>query len=225
MSITIRPYSPADRKAVRHICCETGFSGDPVDPLFSDRDVFADFFTRYYTDWEPESAIVADDNGQTVGYVLGCARFKRIKWVEPLLLFGVIVPKAAWRLLTGRYNKQDRKFIWWSCLKAAKETPPAPKGAAHFHINLLPDYRATGVGLKMVRQLCADLETKGIPLVYGQIQTRDDRRSAKAIRYYGFEVLNKKPVSKFEDFHHDTVYVTTVIKHLNPTKKSKVNDK
>ena len=61
MSLKIRPYSPSDRQAVRDICCDTGFMGKPIDPIYIDRDAFADFFTGYYTDLEPENALVAVD--------------------------------------------------------------------------------------------------------------------------------------------------------------------
>jgi len=42
--------------------------GDPVDRLFTDRQLFADFFTRYYTDCEPENCVVAEADGKIVGY-------------------------------------------------------------------------------------------------------------------------------------------------------------
>ena len=54
-----RKYRPSDRAAVRRLCCETGFIGNPIDPVFEDRELFADFLTAYYTDFEPESAFVA----------------------------------------------------------------------------------------------------------------------------------------------------------------------
>ena len=41
--ILIRYYRAEDRAQVRQICAETGFLGDPVDPLFEDRELFADF--------------------------------------------------------------------------------------------------------------------------------------------------------------------------------------
>ncbi len=207
----IRPYSPADRDAVRRICCETGFSGDPVDPLFSDRDVFADFFTRYYTDWEPESAWVAEIHGEVIGYLIGCIRYRYYKWIDMWILASVITPKVIARLLTGRYNAQSRKFLWWSCLKAPFETPPAPKEAAHFHVNLLPEYRTSGAAHQMFYKFMNYLEEQKIKRVYAQIQTRDDRRSERAFRFFGFRIVNQKPVSKFQDFHNETVYVTTVV--------------
>src|SRR5438445_597293 len=68
---TIRPYRASDRDAVRRLCCETGFLGKPIDPVFADRELFADFLTGYYTDWEPESAFVLETGGEVKGYLLG----------------------------------------------------------------------------------------------------------------------------------------------------------
>ena len=56
----IRPYHPADRPALRAICADTGFLGQPIDPIFEDRELFADYLTAYYTDEEPESIFVCE---------------------------------------------------------------------------------------------------------------------------------------------------------------------
>src|SRR5438309_1158029 len=70
-SFIIRKFEPRDRAAVRRLCCETGFLGNPIDPVFQDRELFADFLTGYYTDWEAESAFVLEMNGEVKGYLLG----------------------------------------------------------------------------------------------------------------------------------------------------------
>ena len=56
---------------MRRLCCETGFLGEPIDPVYQDRELFADFLTTYYTDHEPESSFVMDANGELHGYLLG----------------------------------------------------------------------------------------------------------------------------------------------------------
>src|SRR5260221_5385756 len=68
---TLRSYQAADRARIRTLCCETGFLGNPIDPVFEDRELFADYLTAYYTDWEPESAFVLLVNGEIRGYLLG----------------------------------------------------------------------------------------------------------------------------------------------------------
>ena len=57
LGITVRQYEARDREAVRQLCCETGFLGKAIDPVFEDRALFADYLTSYYTDVEPEAAM------------------------------------------------------------------------------------------------------------------------------------------------------------------------
>ena len=72
----VRPYEPRDRAAVRQIAWDTADNGEPVS-FFSDREVFADILTRYYTDFEPQSLWVVDHAGQAVGYLSGCLDDRR----------------------------------------------------------------------------------------------------------------------------------------------------
>jgi hypothetical protein len=67
----IRSYRPSDREAVRKLCCDTGFLGDPIDPVYEDRELFADFLTSYYTDHEQESCFLLEVDGEISGYLLG----------------------------------------------------------------------------------------------------------------------------------------------------------
>src|ERR1700758_5893014 len=67
----VRKYRPSDRESVRAFCCETGFLGNAIDPVFEDRELFADFLTDYYLKHEPDSAFVVSANGVVRGYLLG----------------------------------------------------------------------------------------------------------------------------------------------------------
>src|SRR5688500_1651353 len=67
----IRKLQSGDRERIRALCCETGFLGKAIDPVFEDRELFADYLTAYYTDWEPESSFVLLLNGEIRGYLLG----------------------------------------------------------------------------------------------------------------------------------------------------------
>src|SRR6188472_3145331 len=69
--LVIRSYRASDRDAVRRLCCQTGFLGEPIDPVYEDHELFADFLTTYYTDQEPESSFVLEVNGEIRGYLLG----------------------------------------------------------------------------------------------------------------------------------------------------------
>ena len=78
--VLIRNYEPRDREAVRRLCCETGFLGKSIDPVFEDRELFADYLTSYYTDCEPESSLVIEMDGVVKGYLLGSRRPLRQQW-------------------------------------------------------------------------------------------------------------------------------------------------
>jgi len=67
----VRQYRDSDRAAVRALCCDTGFLGAPIDPVFQDRELFADFLTDYYLKHEPDSAFVVSADGVVRGYLLG----------------------------------------------------------------------------------------------------------------------------------------------------------
>jgi len=70
----VRNYHRSDRESVRAICCETGFLGNPIDPVFEDRELFADFLTDYYLKHEPDSAFVVVKGNVVKGYLLGSRR-------------------------------------------------------------------------------------------------------------------------------------------------------
>ncbi len=214
MSYTIRPYSPTDREAIRHICCETGFSGNPIDPIFCDRDVFADFLTRYYTDWEPESAWVVEYNQEIVGYLLGCTRYRYHQLVQIGLLLTVITPKVLSRLIFGRYNRESHKFLKWCCFQGRKETPTAPKQAGHLHFNILPEHRNCMQGQRLIRSFIAWAKKRGNKRIFGQIQTKEGRRTARAFEKFGFHIMDQKEISKFQDHTDEKTYVTTVVNEL-----------
>jgi hypothetical protein len=213
MSCRIRSYAPDDRDAVRAICCDTGCMGRPVEALFGDRRAFADFFTRYYTDFEPDGCLVAEDDGHVVGYLIACRRPRRYRWRQPLIVAASGL-RIAFGLLRGRYDRKDRRFLRWFVCRSFRETPRRPRDAAHFHINLLPGWRDGKAGRKLVFGFLRALERSGVPRVYGQIQTYEDRRPARVFERYGFHLFDRRRVTKFEPLGQEGVYVSTFVKEL-----------
>jgi hypothetical protein len=136
--LNIRSYRASDRAVVRRLCCETGFLGEPIDPVFEDRELFADFLTTYYTDKEPESSFVLEMNGEIRGYLLGSRKPLRnqvYSFSQNVYLFF----RALWRY--PRYNHRSRRFIRWMISHGWREVPAAPRRTPHFHINLQPEAR------------------------------------------------------------------------------------
>src|ERR1700691_1013282 len=95
----IRPYRPKDRAALRAICADTGFLGQPIDPVFEDRELFADYLTSYYTDAEPESTFVCELHGEVKGYLMG-SRFPKRKTRDEMRLVPSLVVRGLSRYFT-----------------------------------------------------------------------------------------------------------------------------
>lgn len=209
----IRKYRAADRDAVRELCCATGFLGSPIDPVFADRELFADFLTAYYTDWEPESCYVLEVGGQLKGYLLGSRR----PFHQQLhSLYQNISLFTLGALRYPGYNKASREFVHWILLNGWREIPAAPKRMAHFHINLLPEARDLASSRPLVLAFLDYLRECGEKRVYGQMVTFEERRGSRMFERYGFRVLNRAEISKYRKLHPARVFLSTVVKELHP---------
>jgi ribosomal protein S18 acetylase RimI-like enzyme len=212
----IRKFQPADRARVRELCCETGFLGNPIDPIFEDREIFADYLTAYYTDWEPESAFVLLLNGEIRGYLLGSRHPGRQQFYN---LYNNVALFLRGILRYPGYNAASKKFVRWILRQAWREVPAAPRHTAHFHINLLPDARGVAISKAMMDSYLAYLQAHGERRVFGQMVVFEDRRGTKMFERYGFRVVNKAEITKYRDLHPEPVYLCTVVRDLDEPAK------
>lgn len=150
----VRPYRAEDRQMVRDVCYATGYMGDSPEWYWRDVESFADLWSRYYTDREPESVFVATrPDGMVVGYLLGCVdtakedEFNRLVGYHALRRYCLLRPGTAgymWRTMADvlRDNVIGRRPV------------PSPlhdqRWPAHLHINLLPEARAGGIGRRLM---------------------------------------------------------------------------
>jgi hypothetical protein len=207
----VRKFKAADRARVRELCCDTGFLGEAIDPVFEDREIFADYLTAYYTDWEPESSFVLSVDGEIRGYLLGSRwplRQQAYNFYNNIALF------LRGALRYPRYNAASKKFVHWIFRQAWREVPAAPRRTPHFHINLLPDARRISTTCKIVDTYLQYLAENGEKAVYGQMVVFEDRRGTRMFERYGFKVLNRAEITKYRDVHPEPVYLCTVIKNL-----------
>jgi hypothetical protein len=210
-AFTIRSYRPSDRAAVRRLCCQTGFLGEPIDPVYEDNQLFADFLTTYYTDKEPESSFVLEAGGEIRGYLLGSRKPIRNQFYSFRQNFRLFL-RALWRY--PRYNQRSRRFIRWMISHGWREVPAAPRRTPHFHINLQPDARKMSTTRSLISAYLSYLYRCGEKHVYGQIVTFESRRGEKMFERYGFKVMNRAEITKYKAFYPESVYLSTVIKTL-----------
>jgi hypothetical protein len=210
--IEIRKFClETDRARVRELCCETGFLGNAIDPVFEDRELFSDYLTAYYTDWEPESAFVLLVNGEIRGYLLGSRHPFRQQLYN---LYNNVALFLRGMVRFPYYNEASKKFVRWILTQAWREVPQSPRRTAHFHINLLPDARQVATTRALMDSYLQYLHAHGEKSVYGQMVVFEDRRGTKMFERYGFRVLNKTEITKYRELHPEPVYLCTVIKDL-----------
>lgn len=158
----IRPYRPEDRARVRAIAFETGYMGEPAGWYWRDAESFAEIWTGWYTEREPESAFVAVVDGAVVGYLVGCADTARAPSASE-----AVVRQMLRRQLLLRPGTAG--FFWratWDALRD-RGVPSGelddPRWPAHLHINLLRAARGLGAGRGLVAAFFARLRALGVP--------------------------------------------------------------
>lgn len=162
--LEIRPYRAADRGRVRLVCYETGFMGESPAWFWRDQESFADLFCGWWTDHAPESALVAELDGQVAGYLLGCEDSRRAGNEAAVFL----------RHFIGRACgvRRGTAGVFWRMLGDAPldalrhQLPPTrvwdERWPAHLHIDLLPECRGRGAGALLVRQWLDRLRDRDI---------------------------------------------------------------
>jgi hypothetical protein len=209
----IRLYRPEDRTALRAICADTGFLGQPIDPVFEDRELFADYLTSYYTDAEPESTLVCELKGEVKGYLMGSRFPKRKAAFERRMLPGLVF-RGLWRYFMRPYNAASRGYVRWILTQARKENPFTPPGIPHFHFNIRPEARNVATTVELVDIFLNYLCQHGEKEVYAQVVTYESRRGDRMFARYGFRVIDQREVTKYRDFHAGKVYLFTILKDL-----------
>ena len=209
----VRRYRPEDREAIRTICADTGFLGKPIDPVFEDRELFADYLTSYYTDAEPESIFVSVIEDQVKGYMMGSLHPQRQARYEARMLPRLVL-RGLWRYFQRPYNTASRRYIRWVLTRGRSETPFVPPNTPHIHFNILPEAQSVSRLREIVETYLAYLTSQGAGAVYGQVVSHGPRRGERLFARYGFKVVDRREVTKYRDLYPGRVELLTVIKDL-----------
>jgi hypothetical protein len=169
---TIRPLEPRDREAVRDICCKTAFRNMGSDRFFEDREVHADYWTRYYTDFRPWESWVVEQDGEVIGYFFGCSDQAHFIRTMTLRILPSCLRRVLWRLARGQYKRAEtRRYIRHMLLKGPKEATRIDyaRFPAHYHCNILRKGYGQGYYTRLTLMYLDMLETKGITRLHGHI--------------------------------------------------------
>ena len=198
---------------MRRICADTGFLGRPIDPIFEDRELFADYVTGYYTRFEPDAMLVCELRGEVKGYLMGCRR-PLIKQAYQAFANLSVAARAVFRCYTRPYGSASRAFLRWVLLNSWREIPAAPRNTPHLHLNLLPEARSVKGTRALIHAFLNFLRAHGHRSVYGQMVTYTSRRTEDMFNRYGFRVIDRVEVTKYRGRYPGRVLLSTVVKDL-----------
>ncbi len=175
-AVAVRPYRRSDRAHVRAVVCATAFRNRGHHVMLGDSDLFADYWSSYYTDHEPESCMVAEREGVVVGYLFGCVdsiRYQRTmaRAIVPSVLRRLIV-RSAGEALHGRLR--EWRLLRWLLLRAWREAPSIDlhRYQAHYHLNLLRAATGERLYTRMAIDFMRRAEAQGAVGAHGQVLDR-----------------------------------------------------
>ncbi len=189
----IRPYELKDREAIRQICFETGFMGEPADFYWTDMESFADMWSSYYTDHEPESVLVAEVDNEVVGYLLGCLDSKKA--------YNPVKIGARYAFLGGGLLNSGTRPVLLRTVRdtvadlISRKSPLTgpfddPRWPSHLHIDFLKKGRGLGLGREIMTTWLERLRSKGSPGCH--LETLAENHSAIAFfKTMGFELFGE----------------------------------
>ena len=211
----VRKYRDGDRAQVRSICFRTGLFGDPVASVYGDAESFADMFTSYYTDHEPENAWVVarnDDDRVIAGYLLGCVDSRRA-WdpvsiaVKHILRRGLLFRRST----APFFFRLIRDVIVDRGVHRTKID--FDKYPAHDHIDLLPEARGA-FGAELFERFVNDLIARGVRGAHGEA-IAENARVLRFAESYGYRTLGKPyPMPGMRDANGARLHGIAVVRDL-----------
>ncbi|MEI8012430.1 MAG: GNAT family N-acetyltransferase [Candidatus Omnitrophota bacterium] len=199
LNYIIRPYLVSDRSMVRQIAFDTAFMGASADIFFEGREFLQDALTRYFTDYEPDSAWVAETKEGIVGYIIGAKNETRMNQIflakiVPDLLIIALQQALFFRLK----NLKLLKGIVSSLLHGEFYAPSfTKKYPAVLHINLKSDYRGQGIGYALMQVLINDYMQAGI---HGVHLATMSSAGAEFFQKNGFNIIFKSKRSYLNNY-------------------------
>jgi len=233
----IEPMRRTDAPAVRRICVATCWMGDYRPEVLADEQIWADYWTRWFTDRQRQHSWVVrrSCDGQVVGYLTGTPDERRFHRYVPWLL-----PRFAWRLLAPKakrgladsaakrppgcsaQNLPDpllRRMALRNAIRSvirAETGIPARLMAAYpatWHVDLLPEARGRGLGAALLDLFIARMRQLGVPGLHAQPMSINTAIIALLDRK-GFTLACTRRLTAFEHAVKDPIDVQTWVKQL-----------
>ena len=182
----LREARMEDLEALGRIAYATGYFGASAAAYFPSPSLFRDLWIKPYLAENDGCNLVAEEDGQILGYVIGTPDLRAYQtWMLGYL------PRVVMDVLLGRYPGalQSLPYLLRMARYPAK---PAPLKAfpAQLHINLLPEARGKGLGQRLLLEHLACLKGRGVAGV--QLSTSAENTAAVGLyAKLGFGVYHR----------------------------------
>ena len=208
----IRQATSADREAAYWVCLKTGDHGADGEALFADDpDALGRIYVGPYLEFEPELALVLEDNEGICGYCLGAMDSRK--------LFERY--EREWRPgLAKRYPEPVGDPSRWTPTEQVYHLyhhpdyfcpEPYELYPSQLHIDLVPRAQGRGLGRRLVDKVVSRMEANGSPGVHLGMSARNERAHGFYLKL-GFEELARDGIGE-----NEAIYLG---KRLNPAGSS-----
>jgi GNAT superfamily N-acetyltransferase len=173
--------------------------GEPMEMFMEGREVFADLWTAYWTDYEPEHIWVAEFDKKVIGYIFGGIDTRRqeeitFKKMMPKIILKTFVTNCVWSAKTRKYIR----YVFRSYRRGELNIPNLSRDyPAHLHTNILDGYRGIGLGKKMMQNWMNHLREHKVPAVH-LVTTTSNKIAVPFYKHLGFKTLFEKPITMYE---------------------------
>jgi ribosomal protein S18 acetylase RimI-like enzyme len=196
MTATIRRGRPDDVQPAYYVCLKTGDHGADAEALYlEDPDALGRIYVGPYLAFEPDLALILEDEQGVCGYALGA--------LDSAAFYARI--ESEWRpALCARFPDPQGDPAHWTAteqIHACYHRPdyfrPEPRELypSHLHIDLLPRAQAAGHGRRLMTQLMTLLSEAGSPGVHLGLSALNPRAEG-FYRHLGFHELTRVGTGK-----------------------------
>ena len=148
----MRSYTSTDLDSLYAIALATGDSGSDASHKFHDLELLGDVYAAPYAIFEPELALVIEDQHGVAGYCVGALHTRTFELLLDLLWW----PALQHRYPLSSVSGSDRRLAGDAGVIQIMHHPPQSPDwlvddyPSHLHINLLPRLKGQGHGRRLL---------------------------------------------------------------------------
>jgi len=191
--------------------------GEYVPQRIPDEWIWAEYWTRYFTDCQPRDTWVVERarDGAVAGYLTGTADERRVDRYAPRLFGGIVWRVIRKRLLRGPASRAAILGIVRSILRGEMALPGrvAEQYPATFHFNLLAEARGRGIGTQLFEAFCWRMRAVGARGVHLQVLAHNPVVPTFAARR-GFRQAASRPLHAWAHIDGGPVDIQTWVLDL-----------